>query len=109
MIWNDREKKLIRLVLDPGAKEGEVANGAVMLFRSLIARGVMPDQLLGDNAREKARPEAPPWRPVKLYIFPMWGKYAGQSFDDIDPSYLRWVHNHWSGNWTARVIGDGSG
>jgi hypothetical protein len=38
------ERKLITLALDPAAREGEVANAATMLFRSLRKRAVTAQQ-----------------------------------------------------------------
>ena len=50
MIYNDREQKLIRLALDPGAADGELQNAAIMIFISLKNRGIMADALF-DKAR----------------------------------------------------------
>ena len=49
MIYNEREQKLIRLALDPGAAHGELQNAAMMVFKSLKARGIMADALFGNQ------------------------------------------------------------
>jgi len=84
---NEREKKFMRLALDPAAMKGEIENAAVMFFSSLRARGVMANQFdltPGANvANSKYR-----------FIFP-WGQHAGKHFDQIEPGYLRWVNRVW--------------
>jgi hypothetical protein len=46
--YNDLEKKLIRLGLDPAAASGEVGNSGASLFKSLRSRGVTPEEMLSD-------------------------------------------------------------
>jgi hypothetical protein len=83
---NEREKKFLRLALDPAAKKGEIDNAAVALVNSLRSRGVMPEQFFVNGAsvsNSKFR-----------FIFP-WGQHSGKHFDEIDPGYLRWVNRVW--------------
>jgi len=85
---NAREKKCAALALDPGAKEGEIDAAACAFFRSLRARGIIASQF-----------DLTPGASVKnnelRFYFPNWGKHAGLHFDQIDPSYLRWVRRIW--------------
>jgi hypothetical protein len=90
-MFNEREQKLIRLALDPGAHDGEIQNASVMVFRSLIARGIMADVLINGVIN---KPKSV-WKREPTYIFPHWGKWSGRSFAEIDPSYLRWVVRVW--------------
>jgi hypothetical protein len=86
----DTETKMMRLALDPGAKVGEIQNAAVMFFNSLRKRGITFDILNG-------KPQSQPQQQKQQHrpkIMP-FGKHRGMEFDDIDPSYLRWVHNKW--------------
>jgi hypothetical protein len=94
MLFNEREQKMIRLVLDPGAQEGEIANGATLLVRSLRARGITPDVLLGHSPADRPGAEKPNATGT-LYIFPNWGKNANKSFAQIEKSYLSWVVRVW--------------
>lgn len=84
---NEREKKFIRLALDPAAKKGEIDNAAVMFINSLRARGIMADQL-------DLTPGASVANSKFKYIFP-WGQHKHKHFDEIDPGYLRWVNRVW--------------
>lgn len=88
---NEREKKFIRLALDPAAKKGEIDNAAVMFINSLRARGVTPEKL-------DLTPGANVANNKKRYTFPNWGKHKNQHFDQIDPSYLLWVKHKWYPN-----------
>lgn len=90
MIYNEREQKLIRLALDPGAAPGELQNAAMMVFKSLKARGIMADALFGNQP-----PPPPPPPKSPKYIFPDWGKYAGMPFDQIERSYFHWLLRVW--------------
>jgi|KBSMisStandDraft_5_1062788.scaffolds.fasta_scaffold04137_5 hypothetical protein len=93
-MFNEREQKLIRLALDPGAHDGEIQNASVMVFRSLIARGIMADVLINGVANSKPKSV---WEREPRYIFPNWqrSKWANMPFAEIDPSYLRWVVRVW--------------
>ena len=90
MIYNDREQKLIRLALDPGAADGELQNAAVMIFRSLKNRGIMADALLNGKASSFHQQSK-----SSRYIFPDWGKNAGKPFDLIERQYLYWIIRVW--------------
>lgn len=81
---------MMRLALDPGAQVGEVQNAAVMFFTSLRKRGITFDILNGKPQQQQQRPQPQP----KPKTMP-FGKHRGMQFDDIDPSYLRWVYNKW--------------
>jgi len=89
-MFNEREKKLIRMALDPGAIGGEIHNASIMLVTSLRARGVMADDVLGVVPQPEQR--------ARRYIFPDWGKHAGKPFDQIPKDYLHWILRKWFGN-----------
>ena len=94
-MFNDREQKLIRLALDPGAIGNEIQTSAVKVFESLRARGVIADVLLG------FKPQARTNNFKTRFVFPNWGKHANESFEDIvtnDPSYFRWMFRKWFPN-----------
>ncbi len=52
MIFNETEIKLINLALNPAAHNGEVANGATMLFQHLRKRGVSAFHMLNGSNNE---------------------------------------------------------
>ena len=83
---NEREKKFLRLALDPAAKKGEIDNAAVAFVNSLRSRGVMAEQFFTNGASVS--------NSKYHYIFP-WGKHKGLHFDQIEPGYLSWVNRVW--------------
>lgn len=87
-MFTELECKLIALALNGSAQPGEIDNGAVMLLRSLRARGVKPEDLIGG-----LQVSGPP-----IYSRPDYGtctmprgKHKGEMLKDIRPSYLMWV------------------
>ena len=53
MTYNTREKKFVRLGLDPAARGNEVDNSAGMFFKSLRKRGVTPEEMLDTTSGAK--------------------------------------------------------
>jgi hypothetical protein len=88
----DKELKLVRLALDPGATDGERNNAAVMFFRFARARSANAEEFGGNGSTALTVPPMPvDWG---LTIMP-WGKHKGELFKDISPGYLifarRWI------------------
>lgn len=86
-MYNEREKKLIRMALDPGAIGGEIHNASIMLVTSLRARGVMADDVLGVIPQQQQH--------AKRYIFPDWGKHRNKPFAEIPKDYFHWLLRKW--------------
>lgn len=97
MALDDKEKKLLRLALDPAAQPGEMVNAAVKLIeawrrRDVKAEDFEPKMIRGPMAErkatvEKSRPDYGlckwPWPRNKD------GPYKGKMFKEIPPSYLK--------------------
>ena len=85
------ERKLLRLALDRAARGAEVTTSAVKLIQSLRNRGVeslaVETALDNDSDSHEIEISKPDWG---LTMVP-WGKYRGEMFSDIPPSYLRWA------------------
>ena len=84
----DKELKLVRLALDPGAPDGEWNNAAVMFFRCARARSASAEEFNRNGSTALVVPPMPP--DYGLTIMP-WGKHRGELFKDISPSYLKWA------------------
>jgi hypothetical protein len=92
----DKELKLLRLGLDPAAKEGEIQGASRKLFDSLRLRGVTAQQVeaslsgqslnhnTGSDEYRRSRPDF-----GKCVIPFKRSKYYGVMFMDIPPSDLR--------------------
>jgi hypothetical protein len=86
----EKELKLIRLALNPGAADGEWSNAAVMFFRSARARSAGPEEFGGNGSSALVPFPVPPTQPDwGLTVFPH-GKHKGELFKDMSPSYLSW-------------------
>jgi hypothetical protein len=84
----EKELKLIRLALDPGASQGEWNNAAVMFFRCARARLANAEEFNRNGATALVVPAMPAdWG---LTIMP-WGKHRGELFKDISPAYLKFA------------------
>lgn len=104
MPLNERELKLWRLALDPAAGEGEIANAAIALLRSLRQRKVSAyddhdvRNTFGGRYRTPPPSPTPPPSAARWYTQSDWpgtiimpfGKYAGWRLGEMDPDYLRW-------------------
>jgi uncharacterized protein (DUF3820 family) len=98
MPFSEKEAKLYRMALDKAASEGEIANAAIALIRSLRDRGVSAyDTKESSNFQQ----QPPPPRPddPNEYLWPgtirmPWGKHQGTPLAEIDPGYLRWCVEH---------------
>jgi hypothetical protein len=92
-VLTDLERKLLALALDNAAHPGEIDNSAVMLLRSLRARGVKAEAVEeGNGTGQLAAPADVIYsRPdYGLCVFPFRkSKHYGELFKDIPPSYLR--------------------
>ena len=92
-MFNEKEMKLWRMALDPGAMKGEYENAIVLILNSLRARNFKPEELSGTkpNSQQHYRPrqesKGTHWGTVKM----PFGKYKGEMFQDIDIDYLHWV------------------
>ena len=93
-MFTDLEQKLIALALDNSAARGEIDNSAVMLLRSLRARGVTAGELIrhlgNGNGNGSSGPPIYSRPDYGTCVFP-WGKHKGEMFMDIKPSYLLWA------------------
>jgi hypothetical protein len=88
VILTSTEVKLLHLILDKNAVDGEVATGSVKLVQSLRRRGVEAEAVtraLADEpiAVKRLTPDH------GLCVMP-WGKHKGRIFADVPPSYLRY-------------------
>jgi uncharacterized protein (DUF3820 family) len=88
--FTERELKLIRLMLDSAAAQGEVANASRMLVEALRARAVSA-QDIEESLNKAAVPEYGHWAPDYGLCTMPWGKHKGHQFKDIPPSYFRYV------------------
>ena len=84
---NEKEGKLLRLALCPGAQPGEVSAAAEKFFTSLRRRGVTAEELirgpvLGLSKAKRVGPGD--------LRFP-FGRYRGQRIRDVPVDYLDWV------------------
>jgi len=87
-LFSEREMKLWRLALDPGAKKGEIENAMVMIGNSLRSRNFKTEQL--------GFPSVPKVEDWGATIMPL-KKHKGKTIREIamtDPSYLSWCL-HW--------------
>jgi hypothetical protein len=87
VILSPLETKLLRLVLDQNAAEGEVANGSVKLVRSLRSRGVEAIEI--EQALSVEPLVVKPLKPDYGRTVMIWGRHKGQIFADIPPRDLR--------------------
>ena len=87
VILSPLETKLLRLVLDRNAAEGEVATGSIKLVQSLRHRGIEADAI--EQALSKEPIVVKPLKPDYGRTVMRWGKFKGQIFADIPPSYLK--------------------
>jgi hypothetical protein len=84
----DKELKLVRLALDPGATDGEWNNAAVMFFRCARARSANAEEFNRNGSTALVVPPMPvDWG---LTVFPWGKKHKGELFKDIPPSYLKY-------------------
>jgi hypothetical protein len=90
-MFNEKEMKLWRLALNPGALQGEVDNAAMMIINSLRQRKFNPEELNGAKPQQQHyRPRQDKqthWGTTKM----PFGKYKGEMLQDIDIDYLHWV------------------
>jgi hypothetical protein len=87
------ERKLLRLVLDPGTLEGEAETARRKLLESLAKRGLSSHDVIevlsdSDNAVAGAAPAKMSKPDYRLCRMP-FGKTKGQSFMDFRPDDLR--------------------
>lgn len=81
------ETKLLRLVLDRNAAEGEVATGSVKLVQSLRSRGVEADAI--EQALSLEPLAIKPLRPDPGLTPMPWGRHKGKIIADVSPRDLR--------------------
>jgi uncharacterized protein (DUF3820 family) len=92
-MFNEKEMKLWRLALDPGAMKGEYENAIVLILNSLRARNFKPEDLSGVKPQPQQQHYRPRqdkqthWGTTKM----PFGKYKGEMLQDIDIDYLHWV------------------
>jgi hypothetical protein len=90
------EAKLLRLVMDGAAAEGEIATGAHKLILSLRKRGVSAEEIDGTLSSRGVLPKYT--KPDFGLIACPFTKHKGELARDIDPGYLRfmvgWIRNH---------------
>lgn len=81
------EVKLLHLILNKNAAEGEVNTGSVKLVQSLRNRGVDAEAI--ENALAKEPLAIKPLRPDPGLTPMAWGKHRGKIIADVPPSVLR--------------------
>ena len=89
-----KERKLLALMLDPGASDGEVANACAAFCRLLRGRKATLPELLEETSTS---PVASMINAAEWGLFRMtFGKYQGEMLADIslkDLGYLAFIRN----------------
>jgi hypothetical protein len=91
--FTQTEATLIRLALDPAAAEGEIHNCGAKLMLLLRRRGVEPEEVLQFSIQSSDR-QAFHFGEILM----PFGKNKGLRLREIDPGYLRWVHENCQDN-----------
>jgi uncharacterized protein (DUF3820 family) len=88
--YNELERKLWRLILDPAAEPGEIRNGAAALIASLRRRRAKPETILGDEHAIAHPSQAAVVQRARTRTMP-FGSNKGRQLGALPSSYLRWV------------------
>lgn len=92
----DRERKLLWLMMDSGAADGEIANGARMFIESLRNRGftaIELEEIFGAVSSKGVQQNPKHWKPDYGLCTINFGKHKGKAFKEIPPSYLAWMRD----------------
>src|SRR6478736_2479209 len=87
------EQCLIRLALDPAAAPGEIENSGAKLMLLLRRRGIEAEEVL-QYSIQSSDPQAFKFGEILM----PFGKNRGLRLREIDPGYLRWVHENCQDN-----------
>jgi hypothetical protein len=88
-----KEKKLLLLAFDPSASTGETVNAINALALRWKHRYQDGHQLIADL--EKGIMVTSPFASVVL----QFGKHRGKRLNEVDPAYLLWVLENFTGLW----------
>jgi hypothetical protein len=97
-----KEKKLLLLAFDPSASTGETVNAINALALRWKQKYQDGHQLIADLEKGSTKENSPPSRSAPspfASVVLQFGKHRGKRLDEVDPAYLLWVLENFTGLW----------